>query len=623
MSKEQLTHLDNEPIGKRPENGKDNLLWSVAKHVPMLRPLLLFAVLTGGAGNAQSVEQDPTPSPTTITAEGSITDQNGDGFINLVDARILTPPQTADCPICVDVNDDMTVDDKDVDLVQSFTNSISSTEATGDIRPYKAKLDVNFDEIVDDTDVDIITNYVGRQVEESGFGLDKASELISGFMANDIVVRFKPDATEEQKQALYSKYNLTQKTILQRIPLVRLQTAGSDIEQLQKTLSVEPIVDSVQKNHLAELLTDDPRWIDQWGHKKIRIEQAWFTESTGNSNNRVRVGIIDTGVDYSHEDLQRNLSTELRRDVTGSTPIWTFDNQDLTDDVGHGTFIAGIIGATVNNNKAIAGLNWDVEIIPVKACLPDPLTGGSCPTFYIYQALDWLSFQEVDVVNMSFGSGYFENDNDNGDYYLDLMQELGVILIGGAGNNGRNDCVYPAAHAGVVCVGATDQNDALAANSSGRQDADIFAPGVSIISTVPPNSPYDSNGNGVEILPNGGAGSTSFAAAYVSGIAALCKTVTPISPDRNDLRCDKFFAYDTNGFGRIDAWAYLWYRNCSRFDNNDSKRVNLHDLQLLAFRINNPIGYRWDLDIYPVGGDGKIDISDYYVEASRYGAVCQ
>src|SRR3989344_2266761 len=183
--------------------------------------------------------------------EQTITDQNGDGIINLIDARILTPPDSTHCPICVDVNGDKTVDAKDVDLVQSFATSISSTEATGDIKPYKAKLDVNFDGIVDNTDVDIITSYVGQTVEKSEFGLDNSSELTAGFMANDIIVRFKPDATEEQKQNLYSKYNLTQKTILQRLPIARLQTDDSNIEQLQKMLSGEPIVDSVQKNHLA------------------------------------------------------------------------------------------------------------------------------------------------------------------------------------------------------------------------------------------------------------------------------------------------------------------------------------------------------------------------------------
>jgi len=559
--------------------------------------------------------------PSQAAVDQTITDQNGDGTIDLVDARILAPPATTSCPVCVDVNGDKVIDQKDADLVQNHLTTVS-VQSTASAAPRRnSRFDVNNDGVVDNNDVAIVQSYVGQSITGTAFGLDNPSQLTGGFMSNDLLIWFKPETTDTEKQALYTKYNLTEKNSLRRVKASEVSAPDNNVENLQKRLATEAIVKSTTKNLIAQVMTDDPYWTYQWGHQKINIEQTWYTETTGRTSPspKVKVALIDTGVDYNHFDLGQNLSQSRRYNVEQPSPVYGFNDYDLSDPVGHGTHMAGIIGATVNNGQGIAGVNWNVEIIPVKSCFLNHITGGAdCPLLYVYQALDWVSYQNVDIVNMSLGTpDYYSNDNDLGDYYLDLLHNSGVILVAAAGNDGRDQCTYPAAHAGVVCVGATDQNDALAVSSSGRRDATILAPGVAIVSTVPSSV----NSSGVATY-NGDntAGGTSMAAAYVSGVAALCKSVASQNTDRAQLKCDNNFK--TNGYGRIDAWPTVWYHNCQKMNPSHENAIGILALQNILYRVNQPAFYAPRYDIFPAGGDGKIDIADLYLEAMWYGVSC-
>ena len=548
----------------------------------------------------------------------TITDQNADGRINLIDARILSPPETTSCPVCVDVNGDKTINQTDVDLVQRYADQTAMVTATELPKPkYKSRYDVNNDKVVNLSDVAIIKNYLGQTVGDPAFGLDNPSELTFGFMANDILIKFKPEATDLQKQSVFAKYDLNPKRTFQTINTTNLTAKDSNVEQMQKQILKESVVQSAQKSYIFELLTDDPHWAEQWGHQRIRIPETWFAErTTGRTPNKVRVAIIDTGADYNHYDLGANLSQTLRRNVQ-IDPVWPFEQQDVTDEAGHGTFMAGIIGATTNNNSGVAGLNWNVEIIPIKAAFINVYGEYEMPLPYLYVAMEWvfLNHSNIDVLNMSYGIPGVTSD-PNIDYYLDALDYFGVILIAAAGNLGRNDSSYPANNPRVVSVASSGLDDNFCPNSSGRQSADILAPGDQIISTVPPDLDLDINHDGVEYAGCG----TSQAAAYVSGVAALCKAVAPAYPLRSDLKCNKF---RHNGYGRLDAWATIWYVNCKRFDNNSSGTVDVIDIAQVAFRSNSPQLYNVLYDVYPVGGDGKIDISDAYVQVSRSGIRCQ
>ena len=539
----------------------------------------------------------------------TITDQNNDGIINLADARILAPPATTSCLVCVDVNGDKKIDQKDVNLVQARVDQKL---------PYQSRFDVNNDGVINVDDVNIIKSYVGQTVTGPAFGLDNPSELTFGFLANDIMIKFKSGTSQQQKDALYKKYGLNSKRDLAKINAAELRANQNNVETLQKQIGNEPEVMRTEKSFILELMTNDPNWPDQWGPVKINIPAAWYIGITGKSS--IKVGLVDSGADYTHPDMG-NLSQTKRYDATNLNPSGSFGSQDLSDPVGHGTHMAGIIGAVANNGKAVAGINWNVEIIPVKACRPDSRFLAVCLSPDLYAALAWLSDQSVDVVNLSLGSNV---DSQSVNDYLDWFKTLGIPVIAAAGGNGGvGGCLWPASHPGVTCVSATDRNDNFASCSDGIVDSNISAPGQDIVSTVPTNSIVDTNHDGIE---NFGCG-TSMATAYITGVVALCKSITAQNP-KDFLKCNHFNNFDYTTNRRIDAWTYLWYRSCKIFDNtgptgSPDHVVDLRDIQTIAFNVGSSF-YNRKLDVWPAGGDGVVDGRDLYTAVfGHMNDVCQ
>ena len=526
-----------------------------------------------------------------------ITDQNGDGIINLADARILKPPATANCPVCVDINQDQTIDQKDINLLKYNVGLGNGA--------YKVRLDINNDGKLSQEDIDIIQNYLGQTVTGPAFGLDNPSELTFGFVANEVLVKFKDGVTGQQKSPVFSKYNVTSQASLTSINADKIRTTTSNVEALQKQLDKEPGVEKTYKNHIGEWLTNDTFWDSQWGHKKIRIEETWNTETKGSENNPVRVGLIDSGVDKDNVDLLHNISWEGINLVPGE------EINEMSDENGHGTAMAGIIGATTDNSTGIAGLNYEVDIVPAKV-------GFTGPNDYaVSVAFEWLTAR-VKVINMSFGMGYIDETNYLPNEYLRRAREdKGISLIAAAGEDGRNDCAYPARHINVVCVGSTDENDALCNTSNGRTDADILAPGNNIITTVPTGHPLDPDQDGIAIIPGC---NTSVATAYISGVTALCRNVSflPLSTEitREDLKCKNLVH---QGYGRVDAWGTVWYKNCHKFDFNADNKLDVFDIQAMIYIYYIPGAYNVKYDIFPVGGDGKIDAGDVLTEFARTG----
>src|SRR3990167_3958496 len=151
----------------------------------------------------------------------TIGDQNNDGVINLVDARILAPPATTSCPVCVDVNGDKKIDDVDIKLVKYNAGLYAPSFETPSYR-FHPRFDINNDKTLDENDVNIIQNYLDQKVEVPAFGLDDPSELGYGFKANEILITYRDSPTESEKQALFSKYNLTFKYNLETLQTGKL-----------------------------------------------------------------------------------------------------------------------------------------------------------------------------------------------------------------------------------------------------------------------------------------------------------------------------------------------------------------------------------------------------------------
>lgn len=547
--------------------------------------------------------------PSRAAVDQSITDVNGDGVINLVDARTLAPPQSTSCPVCVDVNGDKQINQSDMDLIKY--NAGLGDLSEGSKQMYNPRLDINNDKTLSIDDVNIVQNYIGQTVTGPAFGLDDPSELTYGFASGEIIVKFKPEVSAQQKTSSLSQLNSTTKHTLSRVNADLIRVSQSNPENLQKQLASDPTIEKTYKNRVGEpaVLHNDPLWDQQWGNRKIRIEETWYTETVGSVGHPVRVAIIDTGVDSNHEDLQKNLSTYLN--------FVAVDPNPGMDSVAHGTFMAGIIGATVGNSKGIAGVIPNVEMISLRAGeLVRAADGTFYPVYYdwaIGSAFDYAMSEipDLKVINMSFCMGYSDDNNFlTADMMREAREEYNITLIAAAGNDGRNDSCYPARHPNVVSVGATTRTDALCSITNGRTDADILAPGLAT-STIP-----------LDRYENWGCGS-SISAAYISGIAALCRTVRPLPESnemtREDLKCRRF---DHQGYGRVDAWATIWNRNCFKFDFNANGYIDSADSQSIGFRFNSPSQYNNRYDIAHVGGNGAIDMADVWKILSVAGLNC-
>ncbi|MGE0725573.1 MAG: S8 family serine peptidase, partial [Alphaproteobacteria bacterium] len=253
----------------------------------------------------------------------------------------------------------------------------------------------------------------------------------------------------------------------------------------------------------------------------IDAPQAWDTRTDA----PLVVAVIDTGVDYTHPDLDANVWTNPGEvagngvDDDGNGYVddvhgWDFVNNDANpiDDHGHGTHVAGTIGAEGDNGIGIAGIAWSVEIMALKFLN----ASGSGFTSGAIAALNYAVANGAKISNNSWGGGDYSQALKDA---IDAAGAADHLFVAAAGNNGRDiDALpaYPAAYdaANVISVAATDDEDKLASFSNyGAVNADLAAPGVSILSTY----------RGGYGFMNG----TSMATPHVTGAAALVWAENP------------------------------------------------------------------------------------------------
>lgn len=242
------------------------------------------------------------------------------------------------------------------------------------------------------------------------------------------------------------------------------------------------------------------------------------------SASNVIVAIVDSGIRYTHEDLAENLWTHpldgshgirvITNEVNGTVLIDT----NVWDDNGHGTHLAGIIGAVGNNGKGIAGVTWRVQIMACKF-LDNDGVGFNADAI---TCIEFARSNGASVINLSWGGARFSEGVSN---VIRAARSDGIIFAAAAGNNTRNNDVFPYYPANldldnVITVGASSRVDGVWTTSNyGANAVDLFAPGAAIYSTTSDGDATYGNENG-----------TSMAAAQVTGALALLRGQSPAAP---------------------------------------------------------------------------------------------
>jgi subtilisin family serine protease len=270
---------------------------------------------------------------------------------------------------------------------------------------------------------------------------------------------------------------------------------------------------------------DDPLYTEQWYLQRINLSRAWSlaggTVAADPELARIRVAVIDTGVDSAHPDLAGRLLPGQNYITPGTPP---------DDDNGHGTHIAGLIGAAVNNANGMAGAALQVEIDPRKVLGASGQGGVSG----VAQAIKDAADDGASLINLSLE---LATDSPTLRSAINYAAFKGVLLVGAAGNclPGISDCpvYFPAAYFPVLAVTATTYDDARAYYSPKGPELDLAAPGgvaaLPIVSTWSESAASKCAGR-LRVV-NGGyycpANGTSMAAGLVSGVAALVWSMDP------------------------------------------------------------------------------------------------
>lgn len=358
----------------------------------------------------------------------------------------------------------------------------------------------------------------------TSFGIDRLDSALKEFCCASIC---RVHAPMPIKQTAQDYRQMQMSNELQATYRIRFEEEGMDIEAAIKTLQGLNEVKVACPNHLrfVQATPNDAMYVSQWGLDRIKCPDAW-NHSTGNGN--VKIAVVDSGVDLNHPDLNGNLiqgrdfvdlmsfGANAGDVITLNGSQWQIQGDVLTvdnnpqDEVGHGTHVAGTVGAVSDNIQGVAGVAWSCKLMPVRVLfriqrLSDGLVIGVGTDADIAAGITWAVDQGVDIINLSLGG---PNSNPVQQAAINHAVMNDVLVVAAMGNDNSSAPSYPAAYPNVFAVGAIDQFDNRAFFSNFGPHIDVVAPGVSINSTYWDDTYTNLDG-------------TSMAAPHVAGLAAL------------------------------------------------------------------------------------------------------
>ncbi|WP_254544502.1 S8 family serine peptidase [Halomarina pelagica] len=363
----------------------------------------------------------------------------------------------------------------------------------------------------------------------------KEGELLVGISADGKKVE-KHGRKIERK--LEKKYDVTvtlthENEVLRYLAIELGDVSEKERRKIRKRIEKYEAAKYVEENATFEALfvPNDPRYDDQYADQMVNAPTAWDT-TLGDSG--VTVAVVDQGVKYDHPDLDGNVAADPGYDFVDDD---TDPYPDALADETHGTHVAGIAAAEVNNGEGVTGIG-NSTVIAGRA-LSEAGTGS---TSDIADAIQWAADQGADVINLSLGGGGYTSTMKNAVSYA---YSNGALLVAAAGNDYGGSVSYPAAYSECLAVSALDPDGTLAAYSNYGSEIELAAPGTNVISTW-----TDDGYNSIS--------GTSMATPVVAGVAGL--TLAAWNLTNEELRSHlKATAVDVDlsaakqGSGRVDA----------------------------------------------------------------------
>lgn len=360
------------------------------------------------------------------------------------------------------------------------------------------------------------------------------------YIAGELLVTYKSGVSGREKDSLVRSLAADtletipeQSTRLISFPQIKGVVSGGDrgqrIRERVAEIGRDPRVASVDYNYVRTLsfAPNDPFFGGQWGLKKPGFPQAWDTTA----GRGARVAVIDSGV-ARHPDLRSKILAQ-----------YDFGNGDrkAEDRFGHGTHVAGTVGARTNNRRGVAGACPNCGLLIGKVAD----NRGLITDAYLVRAINWSVKRRADVINMSLGG---PGNSRALKRAVANASRRGVVVVAAAGNENSTRRSYPAAYPSALAVAATSRTDKRPSFSNRGRWVDVAAPGVDIVSTAK---------SGRYVTKTG----TSMSSPHVAALAGLLasqghparRVKNKILVSAKDLAPrgrDQFY-----GHGRIDAAA--------------------------------------------------------------------
>ncbi len=374
--------------------------------------------------------------------------------------------------------------------------------------------------------------------------------LIPGedYVLGQIVVKFKEGTTDEEINGKISKYGARVKSKIEGVGAVVIEVPEGKEQEIWEELSRDSDVEYSEPDPIFKIqsIPNDTNFDKQWGLSNvgqkiensrgvpgvdINVVDAWdITKGSG-----VKVAIVDSGIDASHPDLLGK--TVMERSFATST---------AQDRIGHGTHIAGIIAAKINNNDGVAGVCPDCSLIVAKVVDENGSAIGSS----VFNGITWAADSGAKVINISMVTVSTSQTLEN---VINHAWNKGAVIVAAAGNAGNSTKLYPAGLSNVISVANINNRGDRFSNSSYGGWVDIAAPGADIYSTLPTRSYHFQNVYKTSLNYDYLSG-TSQASPHVAGVAALIWSTK--YGTSNQAVVDRLFATADKISGTGTYWKY-------------------------------------------------------------------